>query len=210
MSDYYVNTNSHEVVMITKKCTQLRKEEIVRAALDVVGKKGVRALTISAIAQSAGMSEANIYRHFSGKDAIYSALAEFIMAAVIGRAAAVAAESRKPLQKLETIFFSHMSLIAEQAGVPRFVFSEEIHLRNRKLSDSLSVCMGSYVETITGIIAAGIAEGELNQRISPRETALTFLGMIQFTALRWAINNESFDIHQETGRLWSNFVCLVS
>lgn len=195
--------------MITKKRTQVRKEEIVQAALEVVGKNGVRALTISAIAASAGMSEANIYRHFSGKDAIFSALAEFITFAVIGKAATIAAESRKPLDKLETIFFSHMALIAGQPGVPRFVFSEEIHLRNRTLSETLSVCMGSYVETVSGIIAAGIVEGELKEHISPRETALTFLGMIQFTALRYAINNESFDIDRETTRLWNNFVGLL-
>lgn len=46
--------------MREKKSTRVRKEEIVRAALDVLGKKGVRALTIAAIARTAGMSEANI------------------------------------------------------------------------------------------------------------------------------------------------------
>lgn len=64
--------------MLEKKSTRVRKEEIIQAALEVVGKNGVRALTIAAIAASAGMSEANIYRHFSGKDDIYSAVAEFI------------------------------------------------------------------------------------------------------------------------------------
>lgn len=196
--------------MITKKSTQVRKEEIIRAALEVVGRDGVRALTISAIAKSAGMSEANIYRHFSNKDAIYSALAEFITSTVIGRAAMVAAESRKPLEKLETIFFSHFTLITEQPGVPRFVFSEEIHLHNKKAADTLSLCMGSYVETVGGIIAAGVAEGELKQHLSPRETALTFLGMIQFTALRWNIGNAPFDMGQEALRLWNNFMLLIS
>ena len=107
--------------MNPKKSTRIRKEEIVLAAFDIVGKKGVRGLTIAAIAEAAGMSEANIYRHFGGKDEIFSALAEYIGSAVMGKAAVIAAGSRKPLEKLETIYFLHISVISEHPGIPRFV-----------------------------------------------------------------------------------------
>lgn len=195
--------------MLEKKSTRVRKEEIIQAALEVVGEKGVRALTISGIAESAGMSQANIYRHFSGKEEIFSALADFIGTSVMGKAAAVAAGSRKPLEKLQDIFFSHISLIVEYPGIPRFVFSDDIHLGHRQVAEVLAVRIGNYVETITGVIAAGIAEGELQARLSPRETALTFLGMIQFTALRWTMSNASFELQPEAERLWQNFLCLV-
>lgn len=192
-----------------KKSTHIRKEEIIQAALDVVGRKGVGALTISAIAETAGMSEANIYRHFGGKDEIYSALADFIGSAVMGKAATIAGGSRKPLEKLETIFFSHIALLAEHPGIPRFVFSDDIHLGHRNLSEALSRRIGSYVETITGIIAAGIDEGELRTGLAPRETAMTLLGMIQFTALRWTISNTAFEMLPEAEKLWQNFLKLV-
>lgn len=209
MGKYYVNRHSQEVMILEKKSTRIRKEEIVQAALEVVGKKGVRALTIAAIAETAGMSEANIYRHFGGKDEIYSALADFIGSAVMGNAATIAGGSRKPLEKLETIFSSHIALLAEHPGIPRFVFSDDIHLGHRNLSEALSRRIGNYVETITGIIAAGIDEGELRAGLSARETAMTLLGMIQFTALRWTISNAAFDIRLEAEKLWQNFLKLV-
>ena len=195
--------------MLEKKSTHVRKEEIVQAALEVVGRKGVRALTISAIARSAGMCEANIYRHFRGKNEIFAALAEFIGSEVMGNAAAIAGGSRKPLEKLETIFFSHIARITEHPGIPRFVFSDDIHLGHRIIADSLALRIGNYIETITGVIAAGIAEGELKAGFMPRETALTFLGMIQFTALRWTISGASFDIQPEAEKLWRNFMNLL-
>src|SRR5512133_2283431 len=195
--------------MLEKKSTRIRKEEIVQAALEVVGTKGIRALTISAIAASAGMSEANIYRHFSGKEEIFAALAEFIGEAVMGKSATIAGGSRKPLEKLETIFFSHVSLISEHPGVPRFIFSDDIHLGHRDLADALALRIGNYIETITGVIAAGIVEGDLKPDLSPRETALTLLGMIQFTALRWTISNAAFDMRAEAEKLWLNFLSLV-
>ncbi len=195
--------------MILKKSTRIRKEEIVQAALAVIGKRGVRALTIAAIAETAGMSEANIYRHFGGKDDIHTALADFIGTVVMGKAATIAAGSRKPLEKLETIFFSHMALIGEHPGIPRFIFSEDVRLGNQKLAETIAFRMGNYVETLAGIIAAGVDEGDLRQDIAPRETALTLVGMIQFTALRWTIGGATFDLRGEAEKLWDNFCRLL-
>ncbi len=194
--------------MLQKKSTRVRKEEIVQAALEVVGKSGVRSLTISAIAKSAGMSEANIYRHFNGKDDILLAMADFISSSLMGKAATIAAGSRSPLEKLETIFFSHVALIAEHPGIPRFVFSDDIHQGHKSIAERLAVRIGNYLETLTGVITAGVAEGELKAGLFPRETALTLLGMIQFTALRWTIGNASFEIHLEAENLWQNFLTL--
>ena len=195
--------------MTEKKSTHIRKEEIVQAALKVLGKGGAKALTITAIAKTAGMSEANIYRHFGSKDDVYSALADFIGVAVMEKAASIAARSRSPLEKLETIFFSHMTMIEKNPGMPRLIFSEDLRLGNRKLGEKISLRLRDYVETLAGIIAAGIDEGDFRKGLSPRETALTFLGLIQSTALRWTIGAESFDIRVEAGKLWSNFVRLV-
>ncbi len=195
--------------MLEKKSTRVRKEEIVRAALEVVGKKGVRALTIAAIAETAGMSEANIYRHFRGKEEIYLAVAGFIGSEVMGKAAAVAAQDRSPLEKLEMVFFNHIRLIAEHPGIPRFVFSDDVHLGHRGAADVLAGQIASYVRTLTGVIAAGIAEGDFQPEISARETALTLLGTIQINALRWTISNASFEITPEAERLWKNFVLLL-
>jgi len=195
--------------MREKKSTRVRKEEIVRAALDVLGKKGVRALTIAAIAKTAGMSEANIYRHFGGKEEIYLAVAGFIGTEVMGKAAAVAAQSRRPLEKLETIFFNHIALVTEHPGIPRFVFSDDIHLGHREVAEVLAGHIASYVQTLTGVVAAGIAEGEFQPEISPRETALTLLGMVQINALRWTISNASFEMRPEAEKLWKNFVLLL-
>jgi AcrR family transcriptional regulator len=196
--------------MTEKKSTHIRKGEIVQAAFKVLGKGGARALTITAIARTAGMSEANIYRHFKGKDAIYSSLVNFIGSEVMGRAATIAAGSRRPREKLETIFFSHMALIEEHPGMPRMIFSEDIRLGNKKVGEEISLRLRGYVVTLAGIIAAGIEEGDFRQGLSPRETALTFLGLIQSTALRWTIGSDSFDIRDEARKLWSNFMQLVS
>jgi len=195
--------------MIPKKSTKIRRDEIIQAALEVIGKGGVRALTIATLAEAAGMSEANIYRHFGGKNEVFAAVAEYISSAVMEKAATIALGTPSPIARMEAIFFSHMRLIQERPGVPRFVFSEEVHIGNEKVAQTISARIGNYIDTVTGIVAAGISEGELRAEISPRETAVTMIGMIQFTALRWTIGGGSFDIGEEAAKLWSNFSAVI-
>jgi AcrR family transcriptional regulator len=191
-----------------KKSTQIRKAEIIQAALQVVGEKGVYGLTITEIAGRAGMSDANIYRHFKGKQEILGALGDFISEAVMGKAAGIAAGAGTPMEKLEVIFRSHAALIAANPGLPRFMFSEEIHLGEPHLAKTIAEKMAGYIETLSSIIGAGIKTGEL-RALSPRETAITLLGMIQFTALRWSITRGAFNLDAEAERLWNNFLLLI-
>jgi len=195
--------------MKTKKNTVIRKEEIVHAALKVISNKGVKELTIAAIAETAGMCEANIYRHFKSKDDIYISIAEFIGITIMGKASTIAAGSRKPLEKLEAIFFSHITNIKENPGMPRFMFSEDVHLSNRKLAEKISVLIKKYIETLASIIAAGMNEGDFRQGLSSRGTALTIFGIIQSTAFRWTNSRASFDIRKDAEKLWINFLNMV-
>ncbi|MCU0849573.1 MAG: TetR/AcrR family transcriptional regulator [Spirochaetes bacterium] len=195
--------------MSEKKSTHIRQEEIVQAALKVIGQKGVGALTIATIAEAADMTESNIYRHFGGKQDIYFALAKFIGNAVMGKAAAIAAGSRKPWEKLETIFFSHITLVLKNPGIPRFIFSEDIRLGNKKLAEKISLRLNNYIDTLAGIIEAGIAEGDFRQGISPRESAKTLLGIIQSTSLSWAMDGKSFNIKTEAEKIWRNYLTLM-
>ena len=194
--------------MPPKKNTHIRREEIVQATLQVIGEKGVHGLTITEIAGRAGMSDANIYRHFKGKQEILGALGDFIGEAVMGKAAGIAAGKGTALEKLSIIFLSHAALIAAHPGLPRFMFSEEIHLGDPQLAKTIAGKMAGYIETLSNVIGAGIKTGELRS-LSPRETAITLLGMIQFTALRWSITCGAFNLDAEAEQLWNNFLQLI-
>jgi hypothetical protein len=70
--------------------------------------------------------------------------------------------------------------------------------------------MRNYMEVLAGIVSDGIAGGSLRENLSPRETAVTLLGMIQFTALRHSLDHGSFDLREEAGKLWNNFRTVIS
>jgi len=59
-----------------------RKWEIISVLLDLLQKKPFTTLTTASIAHSLGVSEAALYRHFSSKDRMFSALIETIEALI--------------------------------------------------------------------------------------------------------------------------------
>ncbi|MDH5299199.1 MAG: TetR/AcrR family transcriptional regulator [Desulfobulbaceae bacterium] len=196
--------------MQPKKKTSIRRQEILHAALETVGENGVSALTIAAIASRAGMCEANIYRHFRGKQEILNAIGDFIGEEVMGRAAKVAAGKGRALDKLEAIFFAHTALIGANPGLPRFIFSDEILAGEPQLGEAMARRMGTYVRTVGGIIAAGMAAGEFRQELAPPQTATTMLGMIQFTVRRWSLSRGAMDLEAEAAALWDNFRRIIA
>jgi AcrR family transcriptional regulator len=187
----------------------MRREQIVKAALTIIGRKGAHSLTTAELAREAGMSEANLYRHFQDKDEILLSIGDTIGRVIMGTAAAIADGRGTPVEKLEAIFSSHITAILESPGIPRYVFSE-IHLGNLQLSGAMADRMRYYMVVLAGLVSDGIAAESVRKTISPRETAILFLGMIQFTALRHSLDHGSFDLREEADRLWANFRAVLS
>ncbi len=58
--------------------TQIRREQIAEAALQLVASQGLRRLSVAAVARRVGLVPSGIYRHFRSKDEILSAVLERI------------------------------------------------------------------------------------------------------------------------------------
>ncbi len=199
----YVNMKSQ--IVQEKKTTQVRQAEIVQAALDVIGRLGVNGLTIHEVALAATMSEANIYRHFKNKQDVIRAVVEFIGSQVTSRAALLAASSGPPLDKLDKIIVAHVTMISQNPGIPRLLFSDGGMVTGGKIAQVMSNRIEGFLSTVTGLIEAGIAEGKLQEGIGARETATTILGMIQFCVLRWIGNQAEGRLVDDVALLWGNF-----
>ena len=107
--------------------TEIRREQILEAALEIVSRKGMKGLSIGAVARRIGLVPSAIYRHFESKDEIIDALLDQIESRLLANVAAVTAETDDPVLALELLFNRHIRLIRENVGIPRLVFSEEVY-----------------------------------------------------------------------------------
>ena len=189
---------------IKKESTEVRREQIVRAALDIIGKDGIQGLTTSGIAKEVGISEANIYRHFKNKDAILTATVEDLEGTISNILKKVTTRKISPLDKLAQIFKLHLSHIQENKGVPRLVFSSELHFR-KDLREKLSSLIERYLKMLTGILDEGITDGSVKFSIDTKAMAGVFVGMIQLSALRWSLSDFKISLLKEGKKLWKEY-----
>jgi AcrR family transcriptional regulator len=54
--------------------TDIRQEQIVHAALNVVASHGLKGLTVQRVARQVGLAPSAMYRHFQRKDEVLTAL----------------------------------------------------------------------------------------------------------------------------------------
>lgn len=187
--------------------TVVRRDQIAQAALRIIAKSGVSGLTTSALAKEAGISEANLYRHFKGKDEIIALTVEKIGEGLRRNIEEVFSMgiNESPLKKLKKVFMLHLNYIEKNEGIPRLIYSEEIHIGNRELKQNLLDSINSYSARLELLITEAQKAGLIMKGINPRASALMLIGMVQVTVLRWSLSGFSFQLADEGMKLWKNF-----
>ena len=190
----------------SKVDTEVRREQITQAALDIIASDGVKGLTTSAIAGRVGISGANLYRHFQNKNEILNSVVAKIGGDLFRNLRAVrGAAPEDPLHKLTKLVRRHLEYTQHNKGIPRLVFSEEMHITNVPLKEKLLRIINSYTKEISSIIRDGQEAGIIKQNMDPQALALTIVGLIQVTMLKWSLDSSSFSPVDQGMKLWKNF-----
>ncbi|MFA5182545.1 MAG: TetR/AcrR family transcriptional regulator [Syntrophales bacterium] len=197
---------------IAKVGTEVRREQITQATFDIIAHQGVTGLTVAAIAKKVGVSEANLYRHFKNKDDILKQVVKKVGAGLLENLRRIQdAAADEPLVKLRNLFRLHIGFVDENEGIPRLVFSEEIHLGNHEFREILLNAITAYAKGVESFIREGQANGSIHRDADASALALMFIGMIQMSIFKWSLNDFSFSLVDEGMRLWDNFeMCIGS
>lgn len=182
----------------------IRREQIVQAAIRIIGRKGVNSVTTSALGREVGISEANLYRHFKNKDDIYFAAVDHVRDMIAGNVEKAFSRGSDPLIMLKRFFMLQIDLLAGNSGIPRFMFSEELHI-HQNLREKILKTMYSVSERLTALIKDAQKTGSIREDIDPKTTALMFIAIIQGLAFRWSLGGFSFSVVTEGRKTWNNF-----
>lgn len=194
----------------TKISRDIRRDQIVGAALGIIARSGVKGLTTAAIAREVGVSEANLYRHFRNKDEILYETVRNIGEGLLRNLENVFRLTASPLMSLKRIFMFHLDYIEKNEGIPRLMFSEEIHMGNEELKKKLLGSIVTYAARLEGLIREGQKAGAIRCDLNPRAAALTLIGMVQVTAMRWSLSGFSFPLVDEGMKLWETYKKCIS
>jgi AcrR family transcriptional regulator len=102
------------------EATAARKEQIVRAAIALLADRGYKATTFDAICQAAGLSSKRLITyHFAGKNELFAAVADHVVAAAETEMQPVLDAAADPRQVLAAVIRSSVAFTARHMAEGR-------------------------------------------------------------------------------------------
>ncbi len=186
--------------------TEIRKEQIAQAALDVIAEQGVSGLSAASVAR-VGLVPSALYRHFKRKDQILDAVLELIDQRLMENVATVQQETSDAVEQLHQLLTRHVAMIRQNQVILRIVFSEAIYGHHQTWRTKIQAILNHYLQAIAALVRAGQSAGQLRRDADPDMLAVLFLGLVQPAAILWHISGGQFDLDRQVMKAWKIFHC---
>lgn len=185
--------------------TQVRREQIADAALNLVASEGVKRLSIAAVARRVGLVPSGIYRHFKSKDEVIDAVLELLEKKLQKNVEAARQEASDPVERLRSLLLHHIRFIREGRAFPRIVFSDELFSDHPERKVRVRGIVTGYLAAIEQFVREGQQQGRIRRELAPKTVSLMFLGMIVPAGIVWHLTDGGFNVTQHAGRAWKMF-----
>jgi AcrR family transcriptional regulator len=165
--------------------TPAAQDRILRVALDMVGAKGLAALSMDELADRAGVSRATLYRLFPGKPALFTALVHAYtpldpVIAVVNERQDEPPEAVMP-EVARAVYRTVVGGEEDRTGLMRALFAEVTSLAP-DAEEATRDAIVKVVGALAGYVLAQMAAGRLRQ-MHPLLALQSFIGPIFFHLL---------------------------
>jgi AcrR family transcriptional regulator len=182
--------------------TQIRREQIAEAALELVASQGLRRLSVAAVARRVGLVPSGIYRHFHSKEEILHAVLDRIQQRLTENVRAASNEHSDPLECLRDVLMRHIRFIREGRAMPRIIFSDDFHGGHPELKEKVLNIFGQYNGMLADIIRRGQQQGLIRGELDPATVAMMIFGIVFPAGLVWHLTEGGFDVTRHATRSW--------
>ena len=138
-------------------------DAILNATASLLAEHGVRAVTMSRIADAAGIGRATLYKYFSGVDAILAAWHEREVRAHLERLAEIAGRAGDPWRRLEVVLETFALIGYEHHG------TELAALVDR--GEHVARAGQHLVAVIRNLLVEAVETGDVRRDVAPDELA---------------------------------------
>ena len=196
--------------MTEKLNTEIRREQIIKVAVRIIQKKGLKSLTIQKIASAIGIVPSNVYRHFSSKGQIVDAVLDFISFRLSKNVETIHKNYSSPINALRVLLMNQVEMMLQVSSIfPRILLSDEVFVEQPKRKQKVYAIFNSYLEAIDRIIKRGQEEKTIRSDISPRSLSVMFLGLFQPSSFFYLLTDGNFDIKKQVEDAWQVFVAAL-
>lgn len=179
-----------------------RQIEIIEAATQLIGSKGIQNLTTKNLAAKMNFTEPALYRHFKGKTEILVSVLNFYREGLQKGIKKIIESESTGLEKLEKIMNYQFNHLSNNPAIVMVIFAETSFQYEKALSDVVLRILTQKKQMIENVIVTGQLDGSIRNDIEVSQLASVFMGSMRFTILRWRLNDYSFNLIEDGKALW--------
>jgi TetR/AcrR family fatty acid metabolism transcriptional regulator len=178
-----------------RKRNPQRELRILEAALDLFGRKGFEATTVSAICEAAGVSEATLYEYFESKEQVLFSIAERYTRREFERLGDLRDYIRDPREKLRVVIQAYLEFYERN---PLYTSVALLTLKaNRNFTQSVAYeVVRKASRPIVEAFQEGVEAGIFRSDIDASLVRNMVLGFIEHLTSQWIVTGRPEHISQ--------------
>jgi AcrR family transcriptional regulator len=157
--------------------TEIRKEQIKEAALEIIYQSGISKFTTRRLAEKIGVSEGTIFRHFASKNAIILEILNDVEIQLLSVMREIRDEELTSVVRLQMIVCQTIHYIARNKGLSVLMLSEIAEQNHPEFQQKVHDIFSGQREIIEDIVVQGINNEELSNDSDPQAFSLLFMGI---------------------------------
>ncbi|MDX9886956.1 TetR/AcrR family transcriptional regulator [Thauera sp.] len=174
-----------------------RRSVTVETVLALAAEQNPSEITTAAIAERMHLTQGALFRHFPSKEALWTAVMEWVAERLMQRIERAVADAPGPLAALRSMFLAHAGFVVEHPGVPRMMFGELQRAEASAPKRMAQALIRRYGERVRALLAAGQAAGEVAADIDLDAATTLFIGTIQGLVMQSLLAGEPERISRE-------------
>ena len=174
-----------------------RRSVTVETVLALAAEQNPSEITTAAISARMNLTQGALFRHFPTKEALWTAVMEWVAERLMQRIERAVAEAPGPLAALRSMFLAHAGFVVEHPGVPRMMFGELQRAEASAPKRMAQTLIRRYGERVRALLEAGQAAGEVALDIDLDAATTLFIGTIQGLVMQSLLAGEPERISRE-------------
>lgn len=174
-----------------------RQTEILLAATQLIGEKGIQNLTTKNLAERMSFSEPALYRHFKNKNDILISVLLFYKGLLKKGLSEIIQSNNHSFNKIGQMIDFQFNHFSKNPAIIMVIFAETSFQYNHDLSKTVYDILTQKKTLVEQIISEGQLKDEIRKDISPSQLTNLIMGSMRFTVLKWRLENYTSDIKSE-------------
>lgn len=187
-----------------------RQMDIIKAAIEIIARKGYSEFTTKRLARMVGVSEAALYRHFASKTELVHCILSYFESLAASSMGNIHESLSDPLDQVKAFVMNRLQLFMDNPDLARVMFSEEIYQNDRSLAEHNLAIMHIHRDQLIKSIQLAQEQHKICPELDAIQVFRIIVGATRLLVTQWQLSGNAFSLLEEGNKLWETVQRLIT